>query len=295
MSMKKEGFLLAAVVLLSTACLAQAQMPSFEATEDDIGITAGATFLSSYIWRGFDMYRENHSSVQPFASFDFYGTGWTFDLSWRRAVAGDYENYEEFDFTVAYAGNSLWPETSYTTDWQVGYTYYSHPDNPIRMGRGMPTFDLDYEDLFASISLPNLCTGGVVPSYTIIYLWPSESGKRSNNGLPWSLYRSADGFLHVFGLDYDWTITGLLPDTPEQIIHCSATLVYNEGMGVSPLPRMRHPDEDWSHVLLGATTDFDLGSGWSITPGAWFQKSMDDSVNTSDEYFMSLTAQYRTR
>lgn len=295
MSMRKEGFLLAAAVLLSIACLAQAQMSPFEGLENSIGVTAGITYLSSYIWRGFDMYPDNHSSVQPFASFEFLRTPWTFDVSWRRAVAGDYENYEEFDFTIAYAGDSLWPETSYTTDWQVGYTYYSHPDNPVRFVRGGTKFDLDYEDIFLSFSMPNICTANVVPSYTIIYLWPSEGGKKSDNGTAWSLYRNADGFLHVFGLDYDWTITGLLPDTPEQIIHCSAALVYNQGMGRSPLPRKSHPDEDWSHVLLGATTDFDLGNGFWITPGAWFQKSMDDSVNTSDEYYVSLTGQYRTR
>jgi hypothetical protein len=130
MSMKKEGFLLAAAVLLSTASFAQAQMSPFEDIENSIGIKTGITYLSSYIWRGFDMYPENHSSVQPFASFEFLRTPWTFDISWRRAVAGDFENYEEFDFTITYAGDSLWPETYYTTDWQVGYTYYSHPDNP---------------------------------------------------------------------------------------------------------------------------------------------------------------------
>lgn len=292
--MKKEGILLAAAVLLTAACLAEAQISPYEPVENELGLTAGVTYVSRYIWRGFDMYPENHSGIQPFAYFDLFNTGWFFDISWRRAVAGDFENFEELDFTISYTGNSLWPQTSYTTDWEVGYTYYSHPDNPVRFVRGGPTFDIDYEDVFLSVSMPNICSAGVVPSYTVIYLWPSEGGKRAN-GLPWSLYRSADGFLHVFGLDYDWTINGLLPNTPEQIIHLSAALYYNDGMGISPLPTKVHPDEDWSHALFGATTDFDLGSGFSIRPGIWFQKSMDDSVNTSDEHFVSLTAQYRTK
>ena len=104
--MKKKAILLAAAVVLSAAGLTQAQCPLFERTQDDIGVTAGATYLSRYIWRGFDFYPRNHSAVQPFLDLDLYGTGWTVGALMSRPNGGDFENYEEIKYTVAYGGTS---------------------------------------------------------------------------------------------------------------------------------------------------------------------------------------------
>ena len=48
--MKKKAILLIAVISLSTAALAQAQERNLSGTFD-------VTYLSRYIWRGFDMYQ----------------------------------------------------------------------------------------------------------------------------------------------------------------------------------------------------------------------------------------------
>ena len=38
--------------------------------------------------------------------------------------------------------------------------------------------------------------------------------------------------------------------------------------------------------------DFDLGNGLSFIPGFYHQSSWDDSINTSDEYWTSLSLRY---
>ena len=291
--MERKAILLTTVLLFCTGGLTQAQA-LFEATEDDIGITAEVTYASRYIWRGFDSYMENHSAIQPEVNFDLFGTGWTFDVWVSRANGSGFEEYEEWQFALAYAGAPLWSDMSYSTNWQAGYRYYYFPDGPMRPMPGASTLNLDREEVFMNVSWPSISQTGIVPSFSVFYIWPAESDVRSN-GTAWSAFRKSRGFGYVFGLDYDWTVPGLIEGIPEQIIHLSSDLYYNQGFGISPLPRMNHPDEDWSHVLLGATTDFDLGSGFSVSPGVWFQKSMDDSVNTSDEYYFTVRGQYKTR
>jgi len=53
--MKKEGILLAVVILLIATAFAQAEL----AEEGRLGVTLDFTYASRYIWRGFDLYRSN--------------------------------------------------------------------------------------------------------------------------------------------------------------------------------------------------------------------------------------------
>jgi len=51
-------------------------------------------------------------------------------------------------------------------------------------------------------------------------------------------------------------------------------------------------DHDWSHVVFGASTDYKLAENTYLTPGMYFQKSMDDSVNKSNEFWVKLGVKY---
>jgi hypothetical protein len=63
-------------------------------------------------------------------------------------------------------------------------------------------------------------------------------------------------------------------------------LVYNDGVGAANV------DHDWSHVLFGISTDFTVAENLTFTPAFYFQRSMDDSVNTSNEYWVTLSLAY---
>jgi len=269
MNMKK-GILLAAVILLSAAGFARAQ-------EDVLSGTFDVTFLSSHIWRGFDVYSSNHPAIQPSLDLDLYGTGFGVKLLHSRALTDGHENDEGLELTLYY-GNNLFEGEAYTTDYKLGWVYYNYPDEPVRAAH--------MQEIFASFSLPELCPAGVVPSYTIVRMWPSKSN---------SMVNTNGGWLHIMGLGYDLTVPGVLPEIPEQILHLSAELVYNDGAApgsVNP-PGGVMIDQDWSHAVLGFSTEFDLAENVSLTPGIYHQLSMEDTVNSEDEWWLSLGLSYK--
>jgi len=258
----KKGILLVAVILLSTAGFAQAQ--------EELSGTIDVTYLSAYIWRGIDMYPGAHGegAIQPSIDLDLYGTGLGLNVLWSRANTSRFENDEEVDVTLSYS-SSLFEYETYATDYTIGWVNYDYPDEPSKIK--------DAQEFFASLSWPEICPEGVVPSYTIIRMWASESGAQAND---------LSGWAHIFGLGYDLPVEGLLPDIPEQILHLSAAVVYNEGMLQADV------DHDWSHAVLGVSTDFDLGNDLTFSPGVYYQSSWEDTVNGSDELWCGLSVRY---
>lgn len=263
----KKGILLAVVVVFSTVGLTQAQ-------EGQLSGSFDVTYLSTYVWRGFDMYPNNRGAMQASVDVDLYETGFGIGLLWSRAFGAGFENAEELDLTLSY-GNNIFEGESYATDYKFGWVYYELPEVRATLGH--------MQELFASLSWPELFPFGVVPSYTVALMWPSASGSTvAVNG----------GWFHIMGLGYDWTIPGLLPETPEQTLHLSGEVVYNDGAAPAPRGALA-VDHDWSHFVLGASTDFDLTENLAFVPGLYYQRSMDKSVNTQDEWWVSLGLSYK--
>ena len=260
--MKKETILLAAAALLTTVVgLAQAE-------DSKLGVTVDMTYVSRYIWRGTDTYPNNHSAIQPSIDIDFYGTGFGVNVWWSRANKSGFESSEEIDYSLYYC-SSLFKAESYATEYTIGWIYYSYPDEPKKVA--------NMQEVYATLSWPNICPVGLVPSYTIVSTWPSESK---------SDIRDYSGWLQIFGLCYDLTVPGFLPGTKEHIFHLSAETVYNDGAYGTEI------DHDWSHAVFGISTGFDLRNNMTFMPGFYYQSSWDNSVNTSDEYWTSLSLAY---
>lgn len=266
----RKGILLGAVILLVAAGLAQAQ-------EGVLSGTVDITFLSSHIWRGFDVYSNNHPALRPSIDLNLYDTGVGVKVLYSRAIADHgFENDEGIELTLYY-GNNLFEGETYTTDYKIGWVYYNYPDEPVRAAH--------MQEIFASLSMPELCPLGVVPSYTIVCMWPAKSN---------STVGSNGGWLHIMGLSYDLAVPGLLPEIPEQILHLSGELVYNDGAApgsVNP-PGGARVDHDWSHAVLGVSTNFDLTEDVTLTPGLYHQMSMENTVNPEDEWWLTLSLSY---
>ena len=235
--------------------------------ENKLAVTFDATYVSRYIWRGFDSYPNNHSAIQPSVDLDLYGTGLGVNVWWSRANRSGFENSEEVDYTLYY-GKSLFEGKSYATDYTIGWTYYSYPDEPRKVA--------DMQEVFLSLSWPNIHPGGLVPCYTIVSTWPSESK---------SDVRDYGGWFHIFGLCYDLTIPDFWAEAKEQVFHLSAETIYNDGAYGA--------DHDWSHGVFGISTSFDLGSNLTYTSGFYYQSSWENSVNTQDEYWTCLSVIYQ--
>jgi hypothetical protein len=281
MIMKKKGILLSAVILLGTAGLIQAQQGELHGVVD-------VTYQSKFIWRGFDVY-EDKSAIQPAIDVDLFGTGFGINVTGHRANSSGFEDSERWDYNLYYQ-NRLFGDESYATNYRLGWVYYNYPDQPSK-GSPMAT-NASLQELHAILSLPKICPAGVVPTYVLVKLWPSESNSFSGARSPLPGNGTASGWAHIFMLDYAWPLVGLLPDIPEQVLNFHAELVYNDGVG----PVGQDVDHDWSNFVVGVSTDFDLGYNFSLTPGVYHQITMERSLQPDvdkDETWGTFSAKYK--
>jgi len=269
----RKGILLIAAILFGTAGFVQAQ-------EGELHGVIDITYQSKYIWRGFDVY-DDKSAIQPSIDLDLYGTGFGINIMAHRANSSGFENAERWDYTLYYQ-NSLFEGEAYQTNYRLGYVYYNYPDNSSHT-----TSSLDLQEIHTIFSWPNICPIGVVPSYVLVKLWPSNSGTVVGSGSPTG--GTASGFAHIFMLDYPLAMPGLTSETPEQILNLHTELIYNDGVD----PRGIGVDHDWSNIVFGISTDFDLGNNLTFVPGVYHQITMDKSVNPDkDETWATLSMKY---
>ena len=273
----KKVVLLTAVLLLTATCLAQGQ-------EGELHGTVDLTYLSKYVWRGFDVFGDK-SAIQPSVNLDLFGTGLGFSIMGHRANSSGFENTERWDWTLHYR-NSLLDDKPYATQYMIGWVYYNYPDSSTEVA--------DLQEIHTVLSWPKLLQiEGLVPTYCIVKLWPSRSGSLVasrvdlTTGLPSN--GTASGWAHIFMLDYGLKVPGFVPETPEQVINLHMEVVYNDGVG----PAGQMVDHDWSNAVFGISTSFDLGNNLSFTPALYYQSSWDDSVNDEDEFWVSLGMAYK--
>jgi len=273
--MVKKGILLIAVIFLSSAAHLQAQ-------EGELHGSFDVAYQSKYIWRGFDVYGDK-SAIQPSIDLDLFGTGFGINVMTHRANSSGYETGERWDYTLYYR-NGLFKDETYATQYMLGYRYYNYPD-----GTSHTTASADLQEVHALFSWPNvLPVKGLVPSYCLVKLWPSNSGTPVGAGSPTG--GTASGWAHIFMLDYGWNIGNLIADMPEQVLNLHTEIVYNDGVD----PRGIGVDHDWSNIVFGISTDFDLGNNMVFTPGVYHQVTMDKSVNDDkDETWVSLNMKYK--
>jgi hypothetical protein len=264
----KERILVAAVVLLVMGGLVQAQ-------DTDLHGYVDLTWTGKYVWRGFDIYNDK-SAIHPSVDLNLFGTGLGINVTGHRANSSGFEEGERWDYNLYYANMALEGNLQY----RLGWVYYNYPD--------LSSSVADLQEVHAIFSLPKVCPAGVVPSYALVKLWPSESGSMVGSRSPAG--GTASGFAHIFMLDYALTVGGILPETPEQVFNLHAEAVYNDGVG----PNGANVDQDWSNAVFGISTNIDLAQNIVLTPGIYHQVTMDTSVNDDkDETWVSMGLKYQ--
>jgi hypothetical protein len=278
--MEKKAILVSIVLFLGVVAFAQAQEAELHGAVD-------VTYQSKYIWRGFACFGSK-GAIQPSVDLDLYGTGFGINVMGHIPLSGGYVNFERYDYTLYYQ-NKMFETEDYATNYRLAWVYYNYPDNPSKGSMTSPNAAL--QELHAVLSWPKvLGIEGLVPSYVIVKVWPSESD--SWNGAKAPAGGSASGWGHIFMLDYTMAIPGLLPETPEQPLRFHTELVYNDGFHPCGGGPAGPADHDWSNVVFGVATDFDLGNNLFFTPGLYYQISMDKSVNDDDELWATLGLKY---
>jgi hypothetical protein len=275
----KKAILFVAILVLSMAGLVQAQ-------EGELGATLDVTYRSSYIWRGFDYYAEDDPSLEASIDLDLYGSGFGVIVLNRQPLSGGHENAKNLNATLYYS-NKLYETEAYATNYTLAWTYYGFPDEPKAGSKTHSSAQAaDMQDIVLALSWPSICPAGFVPSYTVLTMWPSEGDSAASGNSGWA---------HILGLGYDLAVQGILPDTPEQILNLSAALVYNDGTapGVVINAASGSVDHDWSHAVFGVSTDFNIADNLSVTPGGYYQLSMEDTVNDEDEIWLTVSMKYK--
>ncbi|MCK4795498.1 MAG: hypothetical protein KAV87_67835 [Desulfobacteraceae bacterium] len=271
----KKGVLLGAVILLAALSVVQAQ-------ESELHGVIDATYTSKYIWRGFDIY-DDHSAIHPLVDLDLFGTGFGVSVLGHRANAGSYELSERWDYTLYYQ-NQMFAGECYATNYRLGYVYYNYPD---RSSHDL-TDSIDLQELHGIFSFPELLPiKGLVPTYVLVKLWPSNSGSIVGTHSPGG--GTASGFVHIFMLDYGVGINCPFTGEP-RTLNLHAEAIYNDGVSPNGATDVDH---DWSNAFFGVSTVFDLSDTLTLTPAVYYQSSWDDSVNTEDEVWAGLSMTYK--
>jgi len=285
----KNGILIIAAILLIATSTAQAQM-EMEAQQPELHGSFNVTYLSKYIWRGFDIYNDK-SGVEASVDLDLFGTGFGLNVIAHRANSSGYENTERWDYNLYYY-NQLFGGESYVMNYRLGWVLYDYPDQPVEGSRMAPNASL--QELHAILSWPEICPGGIVPTYVLVKMWPSESdsfsGTRSKLAFPPGLAGTASGWAHIFMFDYGFTVADLIPNVPEQRFNLHTEFVYNDGVG----PVGNKVDHEWSNAVIGLSTNIELDNNFFLTPAVYHQRSFDKLVNPDqDETWFTLGATYK--
>ena len=168
---------------------------------------------------------------------------------------------DEMDYTLTYS-NSVYEGDATQLNYSAWFRYYDYTD--------MATNDADAQELAFAVSMPNLCPGGIVPSYAYIQMWNAEGGGAAS-GLA--------GAIHVVGLSYALAVDGL-----EQPLDLGFDATFNDGAGAGG----GVVDHDWSHITWSIGTSMQVGDG-VLTPTINYQTSMEDTVNPEDEFYTGIS------
>ncbi|MHC5157253.1 MAG: hypothetical protein ACYSOZ_04005 [Planctomycetota bacterium] len=261
--MKK--LLVVMVVLLSVAGFVNA---AEQAAAEDMGVTVDLSYTTKYIWRGFNIYG-SHGAFQPSVNLDL-GSGFSANV-WMSYPVGSGENdggspingdLTEYNYTLAYDGTA-YEDCPWKTNYQIGWRYYDYID--------ASTKDFDMQEVFLTGSMPALLDNGVVPHFGIFQMWNSKSG---------GINSGAAGTIYLMGLGYGFT----LDQAPELPMTFTWDIVYNDGTGGAGV------DHDWSHMVWGLSTSMTCPmTGAKVVPAVYFQNSFEDTVNTRDELWASIS------
>ena len=281
-----------ATVLVSTVILF-AVGGAVHAQEGELHGVIDMTYQSKYLWRGIDVYGDK-SAMQPSVMLDLGGTGFGVSAEGHRANSSGFDTTERWDFTLFYK-NVICPDDDTAMQYMIWWRYFYFPDAPLDGIPAGSSGDIDLQEMAAVLAWPNILpVEGLVPAYALIKLWPSESDSFVGSqaiALPSGVTTTgtASGFAHIFMLDYALPMEGLLPETPEQVLNLHAEAVFNDGVD----PRGIGVDHDWSNAVFGISTGFELAENVTLTPGVYYQVTMDKSINDDqDEIWMTLGLSY---
>jgi hypothetical protein len=282
--MRRNALLIVTLVIASVAAGRQKQgwQGDLQNATQNLHASLAVTWDSRYIWRGFDVF-DGKSASHVLADVDLFETGFGLSVAGHLPNAGGFQDRERWDYT-AYYQNDIFSDKSCATRFRFGWVYYNYPE--LNAGES-----IDLQEAHLILSWPSILPiQGLCPTYAVIKMWPASHENR--------LTDSADAWLHIFMLDYGFAIPHVIGRAKEHIIRLHSEIVYNDGFSPTPArvmndwPRaslIRNPDHDWSNAVFGISTDLELTRNLTFTPAAYYQLTLNDTINPDhDELWASV-------
>ena len=261
-------------VVVSALLLLAGSAMAVDMAGQDMSVTVDATWVSKYMWRGFDIL-DDSAAWQPSINFAF-GNGFNANLWMSYAnCSGPVEgsdfgraNLTEYDYTLSYSGTALEGD-AWKTDYTVGWRYYDYIQHNSKK--------LDLQEGFIEACMPDLIGNGLTPHLAYYQMWSAVGD---------SAVGYAGGDIFLMGFNYDFT----MDQAPEYPMTFSWDIVYNDGAGSGPMGPV---SSDWSHMVWGLKTSIDGPCGGKITPAVYYQNSFEKSVNEHhDDLWAGLSYSY---
>jgi hypothetical protein len=234
--------------------------------EGKISFDVSATVQSKHMWHGFDLY-DDTGVFMPAAGVTLGQTGFSGRIIGAYPISSGLDDWVQRIYAAFYTGVLL-EETRYVTNFTSNYFYYGMP----RIGGAKS----DLQEIGIGLSWPKLLgASGLSPNYYFGILWPSVSHSNLDG---------SEGFIHVIGMAYDLDVSDFWAAGKGQVFRLSGDVTYNDGSSGA--------DHDWSHAVLGVSTNLGLGKVM-VMPFVNSQISMEDTVNQEDEIWCGVNFTYR--
>ncbi len=240
--------------------------------EGEISVDLTTTVQSKHMWHGIDLL-DDHGVFIPAVGITLGDTGFSGKIIYAQALSSGFVKNEEMHYAVFYSGAFL-KDTPYATNFTASYWYNSLPEYMRRKS--------DTQQFGSAFFWPKLIAignGHITPSYYLSYIYASRSNANANA-------RGCEGFVHVFGLGYDFEIANFWAEGKNQAFKLFGDITYNDGFAGAAI------EHDWSHAVLGISTDIKKGN-FTLSPFLSYQISMDDSVNDENEFWSGISVTYR--
>ena len=238
---------------------AQEESPELKSSPK-LGIWADMTYVSEYIYRGVDFYGDK-GAWQPSIYFDLFETGFSFGIWGSKPDRSGNEKWTELDFNPGYSFQ-MFKDEAYQSNVTLEYWYFGYPKNSHKRAN---------EDQMGQVKVkwPNLFKIGdikIIPMYFYAQKSPVASG----------LGYQVAGYFH------ELRVTTIFPiaDTGHTLDIAADTVYRGNVWGLGNCI---------SHLQLSAASSFDIGNGFTLTPGLFYQFSMKDSVNPEDEFWTQIS------
>ncbi len=275
------------------------------AKADDINASIETSFMSKYMWHGFELYGSKTATSVDLniglgESGFYFGTEYITPNGSGHVDMGHFDNYGYLQGSITdrakfiyYAGYmvSLFEGETFKTDLDFRYQYHDYYKTS--------SFVLDQQELSLLSQWKDLLPYGFVPYYQATFLFDGKGDRSIYTAPPGpgvlqygdDQNANINGWLHKVGLALDVPFD--MPEVGSMNVRFLVESVFNDGAistkeaafdaGVS-----MGAGSEWTHITYGVETGMQVGPG-ALGLGVYYQHALaDDYANLNNTFYSTI-------